>query len=61
MKTIHHVWSKRPGFRHHKCERCGAIRNYDASFARLMYTDRFGKISYNTPICVLPNTLLKLK
>jgi hypothetical protein len=60
-KLIHHVWdavipSKK--LKHKKCSRCHCEKFWDQGFRRLIYIDRFGRMSYRTPSCVLPNTKL---
>lgn len=58
-KIVRHSWgfplqgSKIPQY---ICSKCLCKKGYSPSFGRVIYIDRFGKIYYRTPSCVLPNT-----
>lgn len=61
MKLIHHTWEPVEPTRllkHKRCTRCNCEKYYSAGYGRLIYQDRFGRIHYRTPSCVLPNTKL---
>ena len=57
-KTIRHSWSLNKGFKTAMCSKCGATKVFSNGFGRQVFFDRFGKLHYNTPECVLPNTRL---
>lgn len=62
-KLIRHKWIEVAGTygktQQYECIRCLCKKKYWFSFGQVMYTDRFGKIHYRAPECVLPNTKLK--
>jgi hypothetical protein len=60
-KLIHHTWEKvvnTKKLKHKQCTRCECQQFYDEGFGQVMFQDRFGKIFYKRPKCVLPNILL---
>ena len=61
MKTIRHKWINKDNIVYsgrdlRDCERCHCKKWYDYGFKRIVFYDRFGKLHYTTPDCVLPNT-----
>jgi hypothetical protein len=54
-KTIRHRWIKQNGFRIHKCERCGCVREWKNDWGGLTYS-KPGYMWLYAPSCVLPNT-----
>jgi hypothetical protein len=60
MKLIHHHWQKVEDkkLKHKVCTECKCEKFYDEGFGQLIFIDRFGKMFYRTPSCVLPYTLL---
>lgn len=62
MKLIRHKWNDvipTKLLKHKKCERCNCEKYYSLPFGQVMYEDRFGKLWFRAPECVLPNTKLK--
>ena len=64
-KAIPHRWCPTAGTGTSKdipqrfgCLRCLCEKGFSISFGRLIYIDRFGKIHYRAPDCILPNTKL---
>ena len=58
-RTLNHRWTKLNDpkkLNHSICERCHCESYYDPYFAKTIFTDRFGKIYYKRPECILPNT-----
>lgn len=58
-KTIKHDWIKITDtnkFKHVRCKKCNCEGYYDHPFHCFVYYDRFGKMSFKQPSCVLPNT-----
>ena len=58
-KLIHHTWEHLTDtnkFKHVRCTRCHCEGYYDPAFHCYVYYDRFGKMSFQRPDCVLPNT-----
>lgn len=63
QKLIRHRWFPIPGtpvgrFQRFFCIKCGCEKGFSQAFGQVMYMDRFGKIHYKAPECVLPNTKL---
>jgi hypothetical protein len=61
MKTIRHKWQPQPGFRVHRCSKCGVIRQWREAWGCLVYLRNWtdGIIRTFAPDCVLPNTKIK--
>ena len=60
-RTIHHSWEyvvPTQLLKHMKCSRCNCEKFYTAGYRQVMFQDRFGKVHYRVPNCVLPNTKL---
>jgi len=61
-KLIHHTWERTTQTtdfnRHRLCPTCKCEKFYSAGHKKLVYIDRFGKMHYRAPSCVLPNTKL---
>ena len=58
---LKHSWNKVENSRklkHMKCKKCNCEKWWDQGFGQLMYQDRFGKVHYRAPKCVLPNAKL---
>jgi len=58
MKTIRHKWDKLPGLKHAECPKCKCVKKFDTILGRVVFTDRFGKIYFVIPDCVMANTLI---
>lgn len=60
-KLIRHKWKKvevTHKVKHEICTRCECETYIDDWTGNMIYIDRFGKMRYRTPECVLPNTKL---
>jgi hypothetical protein len=61
LRAFQHKWHKVENSRklnHKECEKCHAEKWWDDGFQKLIYHDRFGKLHYRAPECVIPNTKL---
>jgi hypothetical protein len=61
-KLIKHKWNQLTDthkLKHATCVRCTCQKYYDDGFKCLIFVDRFNKIHFNTPSCVLPYTKIK--
>jgi hypothetical protein len=63
MRTIHHHWTRQPGFKVDKCSTCGVVRRYDIALQRVVYDSAFVSGLYLAPNCktVYHNDLLIVK
>ena len=61
-KLLRHRWSPNAGTygktQRYDCIRCMCTKGYSFAFNQIVYTDRFGKLHFRAPECVLPNTKL---
>lgn len=60
---IKHTWIPSPRYEkgkisHKMCIRCKCEKYYSMEIQRTVYLDRFGRLLYRAPSCVLPNTKL---
>jgi hypothetical protein len=61
-KLIRHKWDHLTDtgrLKHCKCVRCTCEKYFDDRFNCLVFIDRFSKIHFHTPDCVLPYTKIK--
>lgn len=52
-RIIKHLWRTKIGFRKYECEKCKCQKYWDPAFGKIIFVDRFGKIHYRMPDCVL--------
>jgi hypothetical protein len=62
-KLLRHSWKNsemilKEKLNHKTCTRCNCVKYYDTIFDQTVYIDRFGKLYFRSPSCVLPNTKL---
>jgi hypothetical protein len=60
-KILKHKWNPSPVIRQGElsrkvCEKCKCEKYFDLEFGQTVYMDRFGKIVFRAPDCVLPYT-----
>jgi hypothetical protein len=63
-KLLKHKWIGYSGYdtkllRRMSCTKCYCEKGYSPAFGCVIYVDRFGKMSYRSPECVMPNTKMK--
>ena len=51
MKKQKHRWSPLQGTNQSECWKCGCKKGYSRAYKRIVFVDRFGKLSYQTPNC----------
>jgi len=62
-KILNHLWVSsgvilKEKLNHKICSKCKCTKYYDTIFDQTVYIDRFGKLYFRAPSCVLPNTKL---
>ena len=62
-KKLKHSWANsgiilKEKLNHKTCSKCKCVKYYDVIFDQTVYIDRFGKLYFRAPSCVLPNTKL---
>lgn len=62
-KALKHVWKNsgvvlKNKLNHKTCIKCNCTKYYDMDFDQTVYMDRFGKLHFLAPDCVLPYTKL---
>jgi len=59
-KLLRHKWWEIQGTtpQQYECGKCLCKKGYSHAFGQLIYYDRFGKLHFRAPECVLPNTKL---
>jgi hypothetical protein len=63
IKALKHSWInsgiiQKNKLNHKTCIKCKCQKYYDIDFDQTVYVDRFGKLYFCAPNCVLPNTKL---